>query len=129
MATSYTLMKLTEVEDSAPKFGIGEDQQARFAKNDLEAERTGVSLQRLFPERRMPFGHRHESAEEVYVVLAGSGRVKLDDEILELEPMDAIRVAPNVMRAFEAGPDGIELLAFGPRHDGDGEVIQGWWSD
>jgi mannose-6-phosphate isomerase-like protein (cupin superfamily) len=65
----------------------------------------------------------------VYVVLAGSGRVKLDDEILELESMDAIRVAPEVMRAFEAGPDGIEMLAFGTRHDGDGEVIHGWWSD
>jgi mannose-6-phosphate isomerase-like protein (cupin superfamily) len=129
MAPSYTLMKLTDVEDSAPKFGIGEAQQARFAKNDLEAERTGVSLQRLFPGRRSPFGHRHKSAEEVYVVLAGSGRVKLDDEILELEPMDAIRVAPEVIRAFEAGPDGIEVLAFGTRHDGDGEVIQGWWSD
>jgi mannose-6-phosphate isomerase-like protein (cupin superfamily) len=129
MAPSYTLMKLTEVEGSAPKFGIGEAQQARFAKNDLEAERTGVSLQRLFPGRHTPFGHRHESAEEVYVVLAGSGRVKLDDEILELEPMDAIRVAPEVIRAFEAGPDGIEMLAFGTRHDGDGEVIQGGWSD
>ncbi|HWW89855.1 MAG TPA: cupin domain-containing protein [Solirubrobacteraceae bacterium] len=129
MPPSYTLMKLTEVEDSAPKFGMGEVQQARFANNDLEAARTGVSLQRLFPGRRSPFGHRHESAEEVYVVLAGSGRVKLDDEIIELEPMDAIRVAPEVMRAFEAGPEGFEMLAFGTRHDGDGEVIQGWWSD
>jgi mannose-6-phosphate isomerase-like protein (cupin superfamily) len=108
---------------------MGETQQARFANKDLEAERTGVSLQRLFPGRRSPFGHRHESAEEVYVVLTGSGRIKLDDEILELEPMDAIRVAPEVTRAFEAGADGIELLAFGTRHDGDGEVIQGWWSD
>jgi mannose-6-phosphate isomerase-like protein (cupin superfamily) len=129
MTPSYTLMKLTEVEDSAPKFGFGEAQQARFANNDLEAERTGISLQRLFPGSRSPFGHRHESAEEVYVVLAGSGRVKLDDEILKLEPMDAIRVAPEVIRAFEAGPEGIEMLAFGARHDGDGEVIQGWWSD
>jgi mannose-6-phosphate isomerase-like protein (cupin superfamily) len=122
-------MKLTEVEDSAPRFGMGEAQQARFAKNDLEAARTGVTLLRLFPGRRSPFGHRHERAEEVYVVLAGSGRIKLDDEILELEPMDAIRVAPEVMRAFEAGPEGFEMLAFGTRHDGDGEVIQGWWSD
>jgi mannose-6-phosphate isomerase-like protein (cupin superfamily) len=65
----------------------------------------------------------------VYVVLAGSGRVKLDEDIVEVTRLDAIRVAPEVTRAFEAGPEGIEILAFGPRHEGDGEVIQGWWSD
>jgi mannose-6-phosphate isomerase-like protein (cupin superfamily) len=122
-------MKLTEVEDSAAKFGLAEVQQARFANRDLEVESTGVSLQRLNAGKRSPFGHRHENAEEVYVVIDGSGRIKLDDEIVELEAMDAIRVAPEVTRAFEAGPQGIEVLAFGPRHEGDGEVIQGWWSD
>jgi mannose-6-phosphate isomerase-like protein (cupin superfamily) len=75
------------------------------------------------------FGHRHDQAEEVYVVLSGSGRVKLDDDIEEIAAMDAIRVAPAVTRAFEAGPEGLQLLAFGPRRRGDGEVIQGWWSD
>ena len=129
MAATYTLKKLTDVEDSAPKFGFAEVQEARFANHDLEAEQTGVSLQRVKAGKRQAFAHKHEDAEEVYVVLAGSGRVKLDDDIIEIERLDAIRVAPGVIRAFEAGPDGIEVLAFGPRHDGDGEVIQGWWAD
>jgi mannose-6-phosphate isomerase-like protein (cupin superfamily) len=129
MSTRYTVKRITEVDDSAPRFGFQDVQEARFARDDLQAEHTGVSHHRLKPGRRQPFAHRHERAEEVYVVLAGSGRLKLDEDIVELEPMDAIRVAPEVTRAFEAGPDGIELLAFGPRHDGDGEVIRGWWSD
>jgi mannose-6-phosphate isomerase-like protein (cupin superfamily) len=129
MATPYTLKKLTDVEDSAPKFGMGEIQEARFAKNDLETEDTGVSHHRLKANQRQPFAHKHEQAEEVYVVLAGSGRVKLDDEIVEVDTLDAIRVAPGVIRAFEADSEGIELLAFGARHDGDGETIQDWWVD
>ncbi|TMM16467.1 MAG: cupin domain-containing protein [Actinobacteria bacterium] len=129
MSARYTVKRITEVDDSAPRFGFQDVQEARFARDDLQAEHTGVSHHRLKPGRRQPFAHRHERAEEVYVVLAGSGRLKLDEDIIELEPMDAIRVAPEVTRAFEAGPDGIELLAFGPRHDGDGEVIRGWWSD
>ena len=129
MTAPYTLKKLTDVEDSAPKFGFAEIQEARFAKNDLDTEDTGVSHHRLKANQRQPFAHKHDHAEEVYVVLNGSGRVKLDEEIVELERLDAIRVSPGVIRAFEAGPDGIELLAFGPRHDGDGETIQDWWTD
>jgi mannose-6-phosphate isomerase-like protein (cupin superfamily) len=129
MPTPYTHKRLTDVKDSAPEFGLDGAQEARFAKDDLDAEQTGISHQRLKPGKRSPFGHRHEEAEEVYVVLGGSGRIKLDDEILEVEKLDAIRVAPGVTRAFEAGPGGIEVLAVGPRRDGDGEVIQGWWSD
>jgi mannose-6-phosphate isomerase-like protein (cupin superfamily) len=127
VAAPYTLRKLTEVEDSAPQFGLGENQEARFANKDLEVKDTGVSLHRLNAGRRSAFGHRHENAEEVYVVLAGSGRMKLDDDVIEVETMDAIRVAPEVIRAFEAGPGGIDVLAFGPHHQGDGELIQGWW--
>jgi mannose-6-phosphate isomerase-like protein (cupin superfamily) len=129
MATPYTLKKLTDVDDSAASFGLGEVQQARFASGDLETENTGVSHHRINPDKRQGFGHRHVAAEEVYVVLAGSGRIKLDDQIVELGPLDAIRVAPGVTRAFEAGPEGIELIAFGRRHEGDGEVIQNWWTD
>ena len=129
MAETYTLKQLTEVEDSAAKFGIGDVQEARFANDDLDAERTGVSHHRLNPDKRQPFGHVHEHAEEIYVVLSGSGRVKLDDEIVELGRLDALRVAPGVTRQFEAGVEGIEFLAFGPRHDGDGKVIEGWWAD
>ena len=129
MATPYTLKKLTDVKDSAPGFGLGDFQEARFAGGDLDAQDTGVALEHLKPNQRSPFGHVHEKAEEIYVVLSGSGRAKLDDDIIELGAMDALRVAPTVTRAFEAGPDGLELLAFGPHHKGDGEIIQGWWSD
>jgi mannose-6-phosphate isomerase-like protein (cupin superfamily) len=129
VANKYTHKNLTEVEDSAPKFGFAEVQEARFAGGDLDAEHTGLSHHRVKPGRRQGFAHRHDEAEEVYVVLSGSGRVKLDDEIVDLQRLDAIRVAPKVTRQFEAGSEGLELLVSGPRHDGDGEVIPGWWSD
>ncbi len=129
MAAPYTTKKLTDVKDSAPDFGLGEFQQARFANEDLETEHTGVTYHRIEAGARPPFAHRHEQAEEVYVVISGSGRIKLDDEVLVVERLDAIRVAPAVTRAFEAGPDCLELLAFGPRHEGDGEVLENWWTD
>jgi mannose-6-phosphate isomerase-like protein (cupin superfamily) len=129
MTTAYTLKKLIDVEDSAPRFGFGETQEARFANDDLEVEDTGVSLHRVKPGKRQGFAHRHENAEEVYVVLSGSGRVKLDEEIVALQALDALRVAPGVTRAFEGGADGLELLAFGPRHEGDGEIVPEWWTD
>jgi quercetin dioxygenase-like cupin family protein len=83
----------------------------------------------LHPGKRQAYGHRHEEAEEVNVVLSGSGRVCLDQEVVEVGPMDAIRIAPEVTRAFEAGPDGLELLVFGPHHSGDGELIPGYWAE
>lgn len=129
MPDAYTHMKLTDVKDSAPEFGLGEVQEARFAKGELNAERTGVTYFNVKGRQRSPFGHKHEEAEEVYVILSGSGRMKLDDEIIEVEALDAIRVAPEVVRAFESSEDGLEVLAVGARHDGDGELIQGWWSD
>jgi mannose-6-phosphate isomerase-like protein (cupin superfamily) len=129
VAGPYTLKRLTDVEDSAPKFGFGELQEARFAQEDLDAEQTGLSHLRVKPGKRQGFAHRHEDAEEVYVVLRGTGRVKLDDEILELEELHALRVAPGVTRQFEAGPDGLDILAFGPHHEGDGEILPGWWAD
>lgn len=129
MPTPYTVKRLTEVEDSAPKFGYGEVQEVRFAQGDLEAERTGVSHHRVRAGKRQGFAHKHENAEEVYVVIGGSGHVKLDDEIVDIEALDAIRVAPGVIRRFEAGSDGLELLAFGPRHEGDGEILPDWWSE
>jgi mannose-6-phosphate isomerase-like protein (cupin superfamily) len=130
MATPYTLTKLTDVEDSAAKFGFGEFQESRFATDDLDADQTGVSYHRVKPGKRQGFAHSHDKTEEVYVVLAGSGRVKLDDEIIGVEALDAIRVAPGVTRQFEAGSEGIELLAFGPRRDDDrGETLRDWWTD
>lgn len=129
MAAAYTLKNLTDVEDSAVRFGMGDVQEARFANDDLEVEQTGLSYHRLKPGKRQRFGHRHEQAEEVYVVLSGSGRVKIDDEIVELRELDAIRLPPEVTRAFEAGDDGLEYVSFGPRRPGDGELLPDWWTD
>lgn len=130
MTAPYTLKKLTDVEDSAAKFGFGEFQEARFAKGDFETERTGFSYQRIHPGKRQGFAHWHHDVEEVYLVLAGSGRMKLDDEVVEIGRLDAIRVAPGILRSFEGGPDGLEILAFGPRNDDDpGEFVQPGWSD
>ena len=129
MPTPYTHKKLTEVKDSAPKFGFSETQEARFASRDLDTEQTGLSHLRVRPNARQAFAHKHENAEEVYVILSGAGRVKLDDEIVELAGRDAIRVSPGVIRQFEAGPEGLEILAFGPKHDRDGETFPGWWTD
>jgi mannose-6-phosphate isomerase-like protein (cupin superfamily) len=128
-ASTFTITNLTALEDVAAKHGFSETHEARFANQDLDARETGLSHQRLKPNKRQPFGHRHDEAEEVYLVLAGSGRVKLDDEIVEISELDAIRVAPGVTRAFEADGDGLEYVAFGARHEGDAEVVPGWWAD
>jgi mannose-6-phosphate isomerase-like protein (cupin superfamily) len=127
MSRPYTQLNLTEVEDAAVANGFGDRWEARVARTPLEAEETGVSHFRLAPGKRSPFAHRHARAEEVYVILAGSGSIKLDDELLEVRPLDAIRVAPDVTRAFEAGPDGVEFLAFGPHHEADGELVDDPW--
>lgn len=129
MRNPFTHKKLDEVEDSAAGFGHGETMEARFAHEDLEAEETGFSFHRIKPGKRQPFGHVHDEAEEVYVIVRGSGLLKLDDEIIAVEPLDAIRVSPDVTRAFEAGEDGLEVIAFGPRHEGDGKIIPDWWTD
>ena len=122
---SYSIKNLREVDDSAPKFGYDKVQEAHFAGRDLGAEQTGISFHVVKTGQRQGFAHRHEEAEEVYVVLSGTGRVKLDDEIHDVGPLDAVRVAPEVARAFEASDDTpLELLAFGPRHEGDGEILK-----
>jgi mannose-6-phosphate isomerase-like protein (cupin superfamily) len=123
----HTHLNLESVEDAAPANGFGDRWEARVARQDLEAEHTGVTHFRLRPGKRSPFVHRHAEAEEIYVVLGGSGRVKLDDELADVGVLDAIRIAPSVARAFEAGPDGLELLAFGPHHPGDGEPVDDPW--
>jgi mannose-6-phosphate isomerase-like protein (cupin superfamily) len=127
--SGFTLKNLREVEDSAVKFGYAPALESRFARGALETERVGISYQRLAPNVRAPFGHHHNQQEEIYVILGGSGRAKLDDEIVDLKPIDALRVSPEVRRAFEAGPDGLELLAFGSGDGGveDAEVAPGWW--
>jgi mannose-6-phosphate isomerase-like protein (cupin superfamily) len=122
---SFTIKNLREVNDAAPRFGFDAVQEARFAHADLQAQSTGLAFHIVKPGCRQAFAHRHQEAEEIYVVLSGTGRIKLDDEIRDVRQMDAIRISPPVARAFEAGPDGLELLVFGPRHTGDGEVLSG----
>jgi mannose-6-phosphate isomerase-like protein (cupin superfamily) len=130
MTAPYTKKNVKEVEDSAAKFGFGHVGEARFANDDLETEQTGVSHHRVNPNTRQAFGHKHEDVEEVYFVVSGSGRIKLDDEIVEIEESDAIRISPDVVRCLEGGPEGIEVLAVSPRRTDDrGEMLPDWWSD
>jgi quercetin dioxygenase-like cupin family protein len=119
---SYTIMNLREVEDVAPRFGFDSIQEARFARGALEAEQTGLAFHSIKPNQRGG-AHRHDEAEEIYVVLGGNGQANLDGEVVELRPFDALRLPPSVVRAFAAGPEGLELLVFGPHHEGDGELL------
>ena len=121
----YAKKNLREIEDSAVKFGLSATQQARFPRSDLGAEQTGLNYLTVKPSQPEAFAHRHRTAEEIYVVLSGSGRVKLDEDVVELRPLDALRVSPGVTRRFEAGPDGLEILIFGPHVEGDAEMVNG----
>jgi mannose-6-phosphate isomerase-like protein (cupin superfamily) len=101
-----------------------------FARQYLDSEQLGVSYFRYEPGVQTPFGHSHGEQEEAYVVVSGSGRAKLDDEIVELRQWDVLRVAPHVMRAFEGGPEGFELIAIGSGRGDDegGETITDFWN-
>jgi uncharacterized cupin superfamily protein len=128
----YTLKNLKrDVEDSAVRFGVSPTLEARFARRALGAEQVGVTYERLAPNARAPFGHRHKTHEEVYVVVEGGGRVKLEDDIVDLRRWDMLRVSPTTARHFEAGPDGLEVLAIGlpSTEPSDAENLPGWWSD
>jgi mannose-6-phosphate isomerase-like protein (cupin superfamily) len=128
--SGYTKTNLRAVEDSAPKFGMPSEMRARFARTPIDGETLGLSLFSLEPNFRIPFGHKHMSQEEVYVVVAGSGRVKVGDEVVELAQWDAVRFDKDTMRAVEAGPDGIEYVAFGAGEDArEAETAQDFWTD
>ena len=128
--SSYTKRNLKEVENQAPKFDMPVEMDARFARTSLEGETLGLTLMKLAPNFRIPFGHKHEGQEEVYVVVCGSARIKVEDEIVELEEWDAIRFDKDTMRNVEAGPDGVEYLAFGAGTDPiDAEMAPHWWTD
>ena len=128
----YTKVNLKDdVDDQAPNFGLEGMIEARMARVPLELEHSGVSYQRLAPNFRIPFGHRHKQQEEVYVLVSGSARMKLGDEVVELKQWDAVRVPKETRRGFEAGPEGAEMIAIGAPNTGpgDAEMEQGWWSD
>ncbi len=130
----HTIINLKEVEDQAPRFGFAPDLEARFATDPLELHKSGVSYQRLAPNFRIPFGHRHREQEELYVIVSGSARIKLDNEVVELRQWDAVRVPAKTMRCFEGGAEGTEIIAFGAPHTGppaadDVEMTPNWWKD
>ena len=128
----YTKLNLREdVDDQAPNFGLEAKIEARMARVPLELEHSGVSYQRLAPNFRVPFAHRHKTQEEIYVLITGSLRVKLEDEVIDLKPYDALRVHKDTTRGFESGPEGAEIIAIGAPNTGpgDADVVNDWWTD
>ena len=125
MASNYKIKNFADIE---PSGGDGVD--GRFSRKFLDSAQLGVSRWRYEPGKQTG-GHRHEIQEEVYTVISGSGRVELDEEIIEIKQWDVIRVAPRVARGFEAGPDGLEIIAAGGSKPdgGDGELVEGHWPD
>lgn len=128
--SDYTKVNLRDVKDMAAEWGI-DGLEARFARRNLELEKFGVGYEKLSPNFRIPFGHTHAEQEEVYVVLSGSGRIKIGDEVIEVGQWDMVRVPPGTIRNPEAGPDGMEVLAIGAPipAEQDAELLQGWWND
>jgi uncharacterized cupin superfamily protein len=125
----FTHKNLKELEDVAAARRPGVE--ARFARKYIDSEHLGVSYLRYAPGHRAAIGHRHREQEEAYIVVAGSGRLKLDDEIVELRQWDVVRVAPEVARAIEGGPEGLEIIAVGADRPegGDGEFVPDFWGD
>jgi mannose-6-phosphate isomerase-like protein (cupin superfamily) len=131
----FTLKNLrTDLEDVGSKFDGAPDLEFRPATHALELEQSGLSYQRVPPDSRFPYGHTHKTQEEVYVVVRGGGRMKLDDEIVDIREWDVVRVSPGTWRGYEAGPEGLELIVYGAPHLGavprdDVEGARGWWAD
>ncbi len=127
--SDFTIKNLKQIEDAAAD--RDDDVEARFARKHLDSEHLGVSYFRYGPGAKASYGHRHREQEEAYVVVGGSGRMKLDDEVVELHQWDVVRVAPGVVRGFEGGPDGVELIAIGADRPegGDGEMVHDFWTD
>jgi mannose-6-phosphate isomerase-like protein (cupin superfamily) len=131
----FTLTNIRgDLEDLGSRFDGAPDLEFRAATKALELEQASLSYQRVPPGYRFPYGHTHRTQEEVYVVVRGSGRMKVDADILELKEWDAVRVPPGSWRGYEAGPEGLEILVIGapnlgenPRDDVEGE--RDWWAD
>ena len=130
--SDYTHINLKEdVDDQAPNFGLSPSLETRMARVPLGMENSGLSYIRIAPGFRIPFAHRHKQQEEVYVLVNGSARIKIEDEVRDMRQWDAVRVHRDTVRGFEAGDDGAEFLAIGAPNTGpgDAEMIQDWWSD
>lgn len=127
MNDSYSKTNFANVEDMNARYGMQDVGEARYLREDVGATSLGATLYRMRPGKRTGFGHRHDRVEELYIVLSGGGRIKIDDDLVELRPLDVVRVAPQSVRELEAGADGLEVLATGGHVDGDGEMISDWW--
>jgi quercetin dioxygenase-like cupin family protein len=130
--SDYTHLSLRDdVEDLAPKHGLAPNIESRFARGPLGLEQSGLSYYKMAPDFRLPFGHRHGEQEEIYVVLSGSARFRVEDEVVEMKPLDALRVPGSVARGMEAGPEGAEILAFGAPNteNQDAEMVSDFWPD
>ena len=123
----YDKVNLSDVTDSAAEHGLGELQEARFPREDVGTESTGFAHIRVKRGQRQPFAHKHATAEELHVILSGSGTMKVDDELVAVGALDIIRVDPASTRAFEAGDDGLEYLVFSPRRANDAEIVKDFW--
>jgi mannose-6-phosphate isomerase-like protein (cupin superfamily) len=133
MPFSRTNLK-TDPPDVGSNFDGPPDLEFRMATQALELEESGLTYQRVPPGYRFPYGHTHKRQEEIFVVVRGSGRMKLDDEVIDLREWDAVRVPPGTWRGYEAGSDGLEILVIGapnlgenPRDDVEG--ARDWWAD
>ena len=125
----FTIVNLLDLDDVVS--GRTEGLEGRFGRASLGSRDLGVSHWRYAPGLRASRGHRHGEQEEAYIVVAGSGRILLDDEVHELRQWDVVRVAPPVVRAFAAGPEGMDIIAIGgPKPEGgDGEMLEVDWPD
>jgi mannose-6-phosphate isomerase-like protein (cupin superfamily) len=126
----YTHVNLKEIEDQAPKFGMS-GLEFRVARSPLELSNSAVSYMRLEPNFRLPFGHTHNEQEELYVLVSGNARLKLGEEVIDLQPFDAVRIPKDTMRNLEGGPEGAEVILFGAPNTGpnDAEMTPDWWTD
>ena len=125
----HATKNIDDAENMSPAYGMGDICEARFLRKDLGMQGVGMADYKMNPGRRVGFGHAHAESEEVYVVLTGSGRFKIGDEIIDVAERDVVYCGPDTMREWEAGPDGMELLAFGHHVEGDATLERGWWSD
>jgi quercetin dioxygenase-like cupin family protein len=126
---THTKINFDNAKDLAPEFGMQAMGEARFVRDALGAERIGLSQYRMNPGQKVGFGHRHGESEEIYVVIEGSGRFKVEDEVFPVAARDVVYCRPDAMREWEAGPDGLEMLAFGSHAENDAEMQPGWWTD
>ena len=125
---SYKHLNLNDIDDKAPSYGV-DSLEARPARTELGAEAIGLTSYRVKPGRRVGFGHSHDAVEEVYLVVSGAGRFKLDDDVIDVAPGEVVYCPPAVVREWEAGGDGLEIVAFGGHAEGDGNMLPGWWTD